>query len=160
MIVADSGDGIPPEFLPHVFEPFRQADATTTRMHAGLGLGLSIVKQIIEAHGGTVTAENNPAGRGALFKVRLPIVAVRHHRRVTDASVEEPVKEEASLRGLTINSRERLLPPGVYTVKDLLGTATAAPLRVGADGRINRYAPLTSIPAMESYVFELTRRKP
>ena len=102
MIVADSGDGIPPEFLPHVFEPFRQADATTTRMHAGLGLGLSIVKQIIEAHGGTVTAENNPAGRGALFKVRLPIVAVRHHRRVTDASVEEPVKEEASLRGLTV----------------------------------------------------------
>ena len=66
----------------------------------------------------------------------------------------------ASLRALTINSRERLLPPGVYTVKDLLGTATAAPLRVGADGRINRYAPLTSIPAMESYVFELTRRKP
>jgi len=102
MIVADSGDGIPTEFLPHVFEPFRQADATTTRMHAGLGLGLSIVKQIIEAHGGTVTAENNPAGRGAVFTVRLPIVAVRHHRRVTDASVEEPVKEEASLRGLTV----------------------------------------------------------
>ena len=102
MVVADSGDGIPPEFLPHVFEPFRQADASSTRTHSGLGLGLSIVKQIIEAHGGTVAAENDPTGRGAVFTVRLPIVAVRHHRRVTDASVEQTVKDDNSLRGLTV----------------------------------------------------------
>jgi signal transduction histidine kinase/CheY-like chemotaxis protein len=102
MIVSDSGAGIPPEFLPHVFEPFRQADASTTRTHAGLGLGLSIVKQIVEAHGGTVTAENNPVGRGAVFTVRLPIVAVRHHRRLTDPSLDRPVKDENSLRGVTV----------------------------------------------------------
>jgi signal transduction histidine kinase/CheY-like chemotaxis protein len=102
MVVADSGAGIPSEFLPHVFEPFRQADASTTRTHTGLGLGLSIVKQIVEAHGGTVTAENNPAGPGAVFTVRLPIVAVRHHRRLTDPTVEQAVKEENSLRGLTV----------------------------------------------------------
>jgi CheY-like chemotaxis protein len=102
MVVADSGDGIPAEFLPHVFEPFRQADASTTRTHAGLGLGLSIVKQIIEAHGGVVTAENNPQGRGAVFTVRLPIVAVRHHRRVSDPTVDPVVKDENSLRGLSV----------------------------------------------------------
>jgi len=102
MIVSDSGDGIPAEFLPHVFEPFRQADATTTRTHAGLGLGLSIVKQIVEAHGGTVTAENNPVGRGAVFTVRLPIVAVRHHRRASDTTVAPTVKDDNSLRGVTV----------------------------------------------------------
>ncbi|HTH03728.1 MAG TPA: ATP-binding protein [Vicinamibacterales bacterium] len=102
LVVADSGNGIPQEFLPHVFEPFRQADASTTRTYAGLGLGLSIVKQIVEAHGGTVSAENNPAGPGAVFTVRLPIVAVRHHRRATDAVVERPVKDDNSLRGLTV----------------------------------------------------------
>ena len=102
MVVADSGPGIPAEFLPHVFEPFRQADASTTRSHAGLGLGLSIVKQIVEAHGGTVTAENHPVGRGAVFTVRLPIVAVRHHRRMTDPSVDQAVKDENSLRGVTV----------------------------------------------------------
>src|SRR4051794_348990 len=102
MVVADSGGGIPPEFLPHVFEPFRQADASSTRTHAGLGLGLSIVKQIVEAHGGTVAAENNPNGRGAIFTVRLPIVAGRHHRRASDEIVEQSVKDENSLRGLSV----------------------------------------------------------
>lgn len=102
MVVADSGGGIPAEFLPHVFEPFRQADASTTRTHAGLGLGLSIVRQIVEAHGGTVTAENNSDGRGAVFTVRLPIVAVRHHRRASDPMIDQSVKDENSLRGVTV----------------------------------------------------------
>lgn len=64
----------------------------------------------------------------------------------------------APLSTLTLNSRERLLPPGVYNVKDLLGTARAAPLRIGSDGRIKSYAPFASIAPMESYVFQLTRR--
>jgi len=102
MIVSDSGQGIPQEFLPHVFEPFRQADASTTRTHAGLGLGLSIVRQIIEAHGGTVAADNNPDGPGAVFTVRLPIVAVRHHRRASDATVDPSIRDENSLRGLSV----------------------------------------------------------
>jgi signal transduction histidine kinase/ActR/RegA family two-component response regulator len=102
MVVADSGDGIPQEFLPHVFEPFRQADASTTRTYSGLGLGLSIVKQIIEAHGGVVTAENNPHGRGAVFTVRLPIVAVRHHRRTSDPTVDPAIRDDNSLRGLSV----------------------------------------------------------
>jgi signal transduction histidine kinase/CheY-like chemotaxis protein len=103
MVVADSGDGIPAEFLPHVFEPFRQADASTTRMHSGLGLGLSIVKQIVEAHGGTVAAENDRTGRGAVFTVRLPILAARHHRRATDPTQDPAVvKDESSLSGIIV----------------------------------------------------------
>jgi signal transduction histidine kinase/ActR/RegA family two-component response regulator len=78
--VADSGIGIKPEFLAHVFERFRQADASAARMHAGLGLGLSIVKQLVELHGGTVRADSPGEGRGATFTVELPLAVV--HRNV------------------------------------------------------------------------------
>jgi PAS domain S-box-containing protein len=87
--VSDNGEGIKPEFLPHVFDRFRQADASTTRRHGGLGLGLSIVKQLVELHGGSVTAKSLGAGNGATFTVSLPLTALqgdegtdrRHPRR-------------------------------------------------------------------------------
>ncbi|HEY1044255.1 MAG TPA: ATP-binding protein [Telluria sp.] len=71
--VRDTGAGIGPEFLPHVFERFRQGDASTTRHHGGLGLGLSIVKHLIEQHGGTVRAESAGEGQGAAFTISLPL---------------------------------------------------------------------------------------
>ena len=72
LTVSDNGMGITREFLPHVFERFRQADSSTTRKHGGLGLGLAIVRHLVELHGGTVTVESAGAGQGAKFTVRLP----------------------------------------------------------------------------------------
>jgi CheY-like chemotaxis protein len=72
--VTDDGQGIDPEFLPHIFDRFRQADASTARRHGGLGLGLSIVKHLVELHGGGVRAESLGIGRGARFVVELPLL--------------------------------------------------------------------------------------
>jgi PAS domain S-box-containing protein len=72
LTVADSGQGISRELLPHMFDRFRQGDGSTTRAHGGLGLGLAIVKHIVEAHGGTITASSEGLGRGATFAVDFP----------------------------------------------------------------------------------------
>jgi PAS domain S-box-containing protein len=74
LIVTDTGQGIARDFLTHVFEPFRQADASTTRAHGGLGLGLAIVHLLVEGHGGTVAAFSEGADRGSRFVVELPLV--------------------------------------------------------------------------------------
>ncbi|HEV2706703.1 MAG TPA: ATP-binding protein [Pyrinomonadaceae bacterium] len=74
--VSDSGTGIAPEFLPHVFDRFRQADQRTTRQHGGLGLGLAIVRHLVELHGGTVRAESEGEGQGSTFTVLLPVAPV------------------------------------------------------------------------------------
>jgi signal transduction histidine kinase len=69
--VADDGPGIDPAFLPHVFEPFRQADSSPRRAHDGLGLGLAIARHLVELHGGTMSAANRPRG-GAILTIVLP----------------------------------------------------------------------------------------
>jgi CheY-like chemotaxis protein len=83
--VSDTGLGIRPEFLPHVFERFRQEDGSTTRRHGGLGLGLAIVKHLTEMHGGSVRAESSGEGQGATFIVQLPLAIVhRSEKEVPD----------------------------------------------------------------------------
>jgi signal transduction histidine kinase/ActR/RegA family two-component response regulator len=72
LVVEDTGEGMSADFLPHVFDRFRQADGATTRRHTGLGLGLAIVRQLVELHGGTVRAESSGPGKGARFTVSLP----------------------------------------------------------------------------------------
>jgi PAS domain S-box-containing protein len=77
IVVTDTGLGISPEVLPHVFERFSQADSTSTRNYGGLGLGLAIVRHIIDMHGGSVEAESPGEGQGAIFTVKLPLMAAR-----------------------------------------------------------------------------------
>ncbi|BAY27991.1 multi-sensor hybrid histidine kinase [Calothrix sp. NIES-2100] len=83
--VADTGKGINQEFLPHIFESFRQEDVSVTRKYGGLGLGLAIVYHLIEAHGGTITADSQGEGQGATFTVRLPLL---HIEPESDRAVE------------------------------------------------------------------------
>jgi CheY-like chemotaxis protein len=78
LAISDTGQGIDSELLPHIFDRFRQSDSSSTRRHGGLGLGLSIVRQLVEMHGGTVTAESPGAGKGTTFKVILPVMSVHH----------------------------------------------------------------------------------
>jgi signal transduction histidine kinase len=72
IVVKDSGAGIEPDFLPHVFERFRQANGAFNRQHGGLGLGLAIVRHLVELHGGTVRVESAGVGRGSTFTIDLP----------------------------------------------------------------------------------------
>ena len=89
LMVTDTGAGIETPFLPYVFERFRQGDASTTRAHGGLGLGLAIVRHIVELHGGTVEAESEGAGRGATFRVKLPAMAIATAFAAVPAAVPE-----------------------------------------------------------------------
>jgi len=90
VVVEDTGSGIAPEFLPHVFDRFRQADGSTTRQHGGLGLGLAIVRALADLHGGRVSAESEGAGRGSRFTFALPCAASAAVIDEAMASVEAP----------------------------------------------------------------------
>jgi PAS domain S-box-containing protein len=74
VVVADTGQGIDPVFLPHVFEMFRQADSSNSRRHGGLGIGLALVRQLVQLHGGTISAESDGPNKGSRFTVRLPLL--------------------------------------------------------------------------------------
>jgi CheY-like chemotaxis protein len=98
--ITDSGIGIAPEMLPHVFDRFRQADSSTTRTHGGLGLGLALVRYLVEAHGGRVRAESAGVGAGAVFEIILPL---RAEAPATHAATEGgPAAELTGARVLVV----------------------------------------------------------
>ena len=101
--ISDSGPGIATEFLPHVFERFRQEDGSTTRTHGGLGLGLAIVRHLVELHGGIIFAENGTVSSGAVFRVRLPLPSEKLEKAppTPSATVEAPVTR-VDLKDLSI----------------------------------------------------------
>jgi PAS domain S-box-containing protein len=107
IIVADTGQGIRADLLPFVFDRFRQGDSTSTRLHGGLGLGLAIVRHLVELHGGTVTAESDGEGHGATFTVKLPLMPLQAERYDTERAQPSvptaPLSQEApDLAGIRV----------------------------------------------------------
>ena len=101
IVVSDTGQGIDPEFMPYVFDRFRQADATSTRRHGGLGLGLAIVRHLVEMHGGTVEASSDGESKGATFTVKLPMIVARVEQRDIERPHPAPagtISDEPSAR--------------------------------------------------------------
>jgi signal transduction histidine kinase len=137
--VTDTGEGIDPEFLPFVFERFRQADSTSTRQHSGMGLGLAIVRHVVELHGGSVHAESAGEGRGARFTVTLPRLAqarpAHRHPGVTSTAADaqlpqspirvllvedDPDAREVTAAGLTKSGFEVHAVSGALKALELL----------------------------------------
>ena len=132
--VSDTGKGIAPDFLPHVFERFRQADAKTTRAFDGLGLGLAIVRHLVEAHGGTVSAESPGEGLGTTFSIYLPLLTVR---------AGEPEREVVGALRSAAHAAESLRGVRVLTVDDNSDTrdlVEAVLSRCGAEVRTSASA--------------------
>jgi CheY-like chemotaxis protein/anti-sigma regulatory factor (Ser/Thr protein kinase) len=111
LVVRDTGIGIHPEFLPRVFERFRQAEGPVTRTHRGLGLGLAIVRHLIELHGGTVTAESPGEGLGSTFTIKMPLAAMQSDESGTSGS-DQPEDEK------TPSTRQPLEGLRVLVVED------------------------------------------
>ena len=98
--VADTGEGIPADFLPQLFERFTQADASTTRRHGGLGLGLSIVRNLVEMHGGTIKATSPGTGKGATFTIRLPVRVLTTSEAISQGGVNSATSRTVASRQL------------------------------------------------------------
>jgi PAS domain S-box-containing protein len=168
--VADTGIGIKPEFLAHVFERFRQGDASTTRAHGGLGLGLSIVKNLVELHGGTVRAESVGEGRGATFSVALPLpIAHRgsyeasrlHPQSATAAAIDFRRPDLSGIKVLVVDDE----PDARELIKRLLSECAAEVLAAATAAEalemVRRHRPhvlVSDIGMPEVDGFELLRR--
>jgi PAS domain S-box-containing protein len=167
--VADTGAGIRPEFIPHLFERFRQADASTTRKHGGLGLGLSIVKNLVELHGGTVTVQSPGENRGTTVTVSLPVSAVHHpdsadrtHPDARSAPADSADAEELSgVNVLVVDDQADARDLIARILSDAGATVSVAPSADEALARISagRFDVLLSDIGMpEADGFELLRR--
>ncbi|AKF03653.1 response regulator [Sandaracinus amylolyticus] len=163
IVVRDTGAGIPREFLPHVFDRFRQADAGKARAHGGLGLGLTIVRHIVELHGGSIVADSDGEGRGATFTVRLP-ASVRAGTRPQVVAVARPslaptLREGPRLRGVRVlvvddemDARE-LLVSAFHELEASVTIAASADeaLRVVRDARPHVLVSDIGMPGEDGY---------
>jgi CheY-like chemotaxis protein/two-component sensor histidine kinase len=136
IIVKDTGKGISPDFLPHLFESFQQEDVSITRKYGGLGLGLAIVRQLVEAHGGTITANSPGEGLGATFTVQMPLLNIAPAVQPLD----EYPQRELDLRGIRVlavddepDARELLTALLTEYGADVLTVASASEVLVNLE---------------------------
>jgi CheY-like chemotaxis protein len=150
MSIIDTGVGIDPEFLPHVFDRFRQADQTTTRQHGGLGLGLAIVRHLVELHGGTVHADSAGEGLGSTFIVRLPVVPV--YQKKGDAERIHPAAKDVSA---SLECPERLDGLRVLVVDDERDTRELLKVVLGHCG-----ADVTTVASVQEALEAIKTMRP
>ena len=144
--VTDSGQGISRDFLPYVFDRFRQADSTTTRQHGGLGLGLAIARHLVEIHGGTIKAQSPGEGQGSTFTIRLPLV---------DSSVKEVKAEEAKGVAATRGTHQLLSGLRVLVVDDDADT-----LQLMTTALSSRQATVTAVSSAGEAIEAIKANRP
>lgn len=147
--VSDNGQGISPEFLPYVFERFRQADHTTTRRHGGLGLGMAITKHIVELHGGTIRAESPGEGQGATFVLKLPIMIMHQTGPLQPMPEQKLPATEKLIESVSLAGVHVLIVEDERDARDLLTTV----LRQSG-------AEVTSVANVRDALEQLPRIKP
>ena len=130
IVVSDTGIGIPADFLPHIFERFRQADSGTARQRGGLGLGLAIASNLVDMHGGTIRATSGGEGQGATFRVRLPLMAVQPASPAEEKRVHPRQERPTSLSSLASLAGTHVLavdddPDARRLLKEILEAAGA-----------------------------------
>jgi CheY-like chemotaxis protein len=169
-VIEDNGAGIRPDFLPHVFDRFQQADASRTRRFGGLGLGLSIVKSLVEFHGGSVQAESSGDEQGATFTVAIPLGAPADLR----AETLEPVPTDENMEEISLADIRVLVveddPDAAEFVRKLLSmygahvvitTSAHEALERLADARPDILISDIGLPEMDGYqLIERIRHKP
>jgi two-component system CheB/CheR fusion protein len=154
--VSDTGQGIDAAFLPHVFERFRQADAPSTRLNSGLGLGLAIAKNLVELHGGQITAQSDGPGKGSVFTVRLPLPRVPENADDTDLPAADAFTRLSGKKLLLVEDVEETRNALVVLLKRLginlvaVGTAEQA-LQEYVAGRPDLIISDIGLPSMDGY---------
>jgi CheY-like chemotaxis protein len=168
LIVSDTGIGISEEFLPMVFERFRQADSGSTRKTGGLGLGLAIVRHLVEMHGGTVTAESAGVDHGATFTVKLPLMIVRpaasaprEHPLTARRDPLQDLVDLANVRVLAVDDEPdalRLLTDVLQAAGAHVTTATSAAMALDLAASASPHVMVADIGMPEMDGYELIRR--
>ena len=163
LVVADTGQGIDPSFLPHVFEMFRQADGSNRRRHGGLGIGLALVRQLVQLHGGTISAESEGPNKGARFTVRLPLLReTASPVLASSGTLELDVLSQTNFLILddsedTIRMLEELLKTGGANVMTASNGAEA--LRLARENEFDVILSDISMPEMDGFEFLQRLRK-